>query len=235
MGLVGPAASAVAADGAEPPALLLHYDFFEVDGARVGDGSGHGYAGTMTAGTIVAGRRKPAVRLDGDGLISAAASGLELGGRPLTVGAMCRPASLDGVLLSMGDARDGFALYLKDGRPHFAVRANGVLHEVEDSEPLEVDRWVHLAGVVDASGALSILVNAFPVATSAGPGLLARTPAGAFRVGAEGDGPIGSHDAAGRWRGLVEDVRVYGGAVSRDLHRDLLGDWANRPGCGCRK
>jgi hypothetical protein len=135
----------------------------------------------------------------------------------------------------MGDATDGFSLYLKDGIPHFAVRTKGQLHEVEDAEPLELDRWVHLAGVIDASGEIALLVNAFPVAKAAGPGRLARMPVGPLLVGAEGESAVGAHPAPARWQGLLEDVRVYEGAVSRDLHRDLLGDWANRPGCGCKK
>lgn len=208
-----------------------------MEGGRIGDGSGHGLAGSPSAGTIVAGRRKPAVQLDGTGVITADGLGrtLDLAARPLTVGAMCRPTAADGVVVSMGDATDGFSLYLKDGIPHFAVRAKGQLHEVEDAEPLELDRWVHLAGVIDAGGQLALLVNAFPAAKATGPGLLARPPAGPLLVGAEGGSAVGARPAAARWRGLLEDVRVYDGAVSRELHRDLLGDWANRPGCGCKK
>jgi hypothetical protein len=135
----------------------------------------------------------------------------------------------------MGDASDGFSLYLKDGLPRFAVRSNGVLQEVADTEPLDPGQWVHLAGVIGPSGELSLLVNAFPVATGTQPSFLGHTPAGGFAVGADAGTPVGSNSEALHWRGLLEDVRVYWGAVSRELHRDLLGDWANRPGCGCKK
>jgi hypothetical protein len=52
---------------------------------------------------------------------------LNLGSQPLTVGAMCRPATPDGVIVAMGDEKDGFSLYLQGGVPRFAVRAGGCL------------------------------------------------------------------------------------------------------------
>lgn len=225
---------AVAGDEASEPQLVLQYDFFDVQGSRVPDGSGHGHAGSITAGTIVSGRRKPAVQLGGAGMVATdSRERIGFAGRAMTVGAMCRPAAADGVIVSMGDSTDGFSLYLRDGAPHFAVRSSGELREVADPEPLDLGQWVHLAGVIDASGGLSLLVNAFPVAKLAGKGLPTHTPAGALVVGAEAGARVGF--AAPRWQGLLEDVRLYSGAISREAHRDLLGDWADRPGCGCRK
>jgi hypothetical protein len=223
------------APGAAEPQLALQYDFFDVQDGLVPDGSGHGHRGTIVAGTVVSGKRRPAVRLEGSGSVTTGSPRFELAGRPMTVGAMCRPAAADGVVASMGDTSDGFSLYVKDGVPHFAVRSQGTLHDVADSEPLELDQWVHLAGVVGTDGELTLLVNAFPVAKAAAPGSPARTLSGAFVVGSDGASPAGPCASAMHWQGLLEDVRVYAGALSREQHRDLLGDWANRPGCGCRK
>jgi len=232
----GPAALAAYLAGAEPE-LALQYDFFDVQGGVVADGSGHGHGGTLVAGTIVSGKRKPAVQLDGGGMVTtdSLGRGVDLAGRALTVGAMCKPAGPDGVIASMGDSSDGFSLYLRDGVPHFAVRSRGTLHEVADTDPVELGRWIHLAGVIGADGQLSLLLNAFPVANGAEPSFLARTPTGRFAVGADAATPVGPYPSALHWQGLLEDVRLYWGAVSRDAHRDLLGDWANRPGCGCKK
>jgi hypothetical protein len=44
---------------------------------------------------------------------------------------------------------------------------------------------------------------------------------------------VGTYSAALHWQGLAEDVRLYRAAINRQAHRDLLGDWADRPGCGC--
>lgn len=215
------------------PELIVQYDFYEVERGIVQDGSGNGHAGTIAAGSVVAGRRKPAVEFTGGGSLSSSLKGVDLARRAFTVGAMCRPAATDGVVVSMGDAADGFSLYVEEGIPHFVVRSGGVRREVADREPLAPGQWVHLAGVVDADGDLVLLVNAFPVATSAAAARLERTPAGAFVVGADPGGAASGQGDARPWRGLIEDVRLYSGAVGRETHRELLGDWANRPGCGC--
>ena len=103
----------------------------------------------------------------------------------MTVGAMCKPSAPDGVIVSMGDAMDGFSLYVQDGVPHFAVRTKGTLHEVVATDPINLDQWTHIAGVIGPKGGLSLLVNAWMVAERAEPSFLTRTPAGSFAVGAD--------------------------------------------------
>jgi hypothetical protein len=217
--------------GGSSPRLVLLYDFQGVEGSSVPDGSGHGHTGTLEAGEIVPGRQKPAVRLTGRGRVSTPV-GLDLASRALTVGAMCRPAAPDGVIASLGDATEGFSLYLQGGVPHFALKTRGVLHQVASPDPVELDQWVHVAGVVTASGELELLVNAFPVARADGS-VLFRAPDGPFTVGA--GAALSDREAPAAWQGLLQDVRLYQGALSRDADRDLLAEWAARPGCGCRK
>ena len=218
------------------PELALLYDFYGVEGADVPDGSGHRLTGRLEAGTIVQGREKPAVRFAGEGSITTGRTpqDLDFAARPLTVGAMCRPSAPDGVIVSMGDASEGFSLYLRGGVPHFAVRTGGVLHQVAAPEAVDLDAWVHLAGVVGAKGEISILVNTWPAARVEGS-LLARSPAEPLTVGADAGAFVGDYAAPLHWQGLLQDVRLYWGAVNREDHRDLLGEWAARPGCGCRK
>jgi hypothetical protein len=219
----------------EPP-LGLDFDFQVVDGAEVTDGSSRGYVAKLDAGSIVLGRRKPAVQFSGNGQLTMAdvPKDLDPTGRALTVGAMCRPTSPDGVLISMGGAQDGFSLYLHDGVPQFAVRSAGVLHKVSASEPLNLGLWVHLAGVIGPKGELSLLVNTSSVASAAGA-LVAQTPTEPLSVGADPGSPVGEYSGPANWQGLVQDVRLYWGVLSREKTREALGDWADRPGCGCRK
>ena len=221
--------------GAEPELALL-YDFQGVDGTQVPDGSGHGHTGTLVAGEIVFGRNKQAVQFAGKGSVTMTqvSPDLDFASRALTVGAMCRPSAPDGVIIAMGDTSDGFSLYLQAGVPHFAVRVQGALHRVAAAEAVDLDQWVHLAGVIDDEGKLSLLVNAWPVAESQG-GLLARSPVGSLSVGADVAPLVGEYGSPLHWQGLLQDARVYWGAVSRERDRDLLAEWANRPGCGCRK
>lgn len=224
-----------ASGGGAEPQLALLYDFQAVEGMQIPDGSGHGHTGTLEAGEIVFGRNSPAVQFAGKGLVTMAqVSGLDLASRALTVGAMCKPTAPDGVIVSMGDTRDGFSLYLQGGVPHFAVREKGALHEVVATDPVELDQWVHVAGVIDGRGELALLVDAWPVARAQGS-LLAHTPGEPLSVGADAGSFVGEYSTPLYWRGLLQDVRLYWGAVSREANRDLLAGWANRPGCGAHK
>jgi hypothetical protein len=217
------------------PELVVAYDFYDVGGEKVLDGSGHGRGGTLVAGEVVLGRNKPALRFGGEGVLTmAGALSLDLGSQPFTVGAMCRPTAPDGVVVAMGDGKDGFSLYLQGGVARFAVRTNGVLREVAAPDPLVLDQWAHVAGVVDANGGLSLLVDTWPVAKAEGS-LLAGASPEPLTVGADPGSFVGGYSSPLHWQGLLQDVRLYRGAISRDEHRDVLGEWAQRPGCGCRK
>lgn len=229
------AASGTQAGQAEP-ALALHFDFYVVEGAVVTDGSGHSYTAKLDGGEVTVGRRKPAVQFAGRGSLAMGdvPQALDPTARPLTVGAMCNPTAPDGVLVSMGDANEGFSLYLQGGVPQFAVRANGALHRVAATEPVTLDQWVHLAGVIGPKDELSLLVNTSAVARSQGSSP-AHTPTEPLVVGADPGTQVGEYSGPLHWQGLVQDVRIYWGALSREADREILADWADRPGCGCRK
>lgn len=226
---------ALAGGNGPQPELALQFDFYSVEGAAVPDGSGRGHDGTLLAGEIVPGREKPAVKFAGAGLLTATGmAAAELVAQPLTVGAMCRPDSKDGVVVAMGGGQDGFSLYLEDGIPRFAVRAAGVVRVVRAPEPVVEGQWVHLAGVVDAKGGLTLLVDTWPVAQAPGL-LLGAVPAEPLTVGADPGSFVGEYASPMHFTGLLQDVRLYRGVVSRDTALELLGEWARRPGCGCRK
>jgi hypothetical protein len=216
--------------------IVLHYDFFGVEGPRISDAAGKKHDGTLQNGEIVFGKRKPAVKLDGKGSISVAGSPDELSPaqKAFSVGALCRPAAPNGVVIAMGNERDGFSLYLKDGVPHFAVRSNGELARVAGEDSVVLDQWVHLLGAVGADGHLQLAVNGWPVAKVAGK-LIAKTPEKQMCIGMDSGGPVGDYKGTLSWNGLLEDVRLYWGVVDRNEHRDELGDWADLPGCGCKK
>ena len=77
--------------GGAVPELVVAYDFYDVGGQKVFDGSGHGHGGTLVAGEVVFGRNKPAVRFSGQGVLTMAGdASLGLGSLPFTIGAMCR-------------------------------------------------------------------------------------------------------------------------------------------------
>jgi hypothetical protein len=81
---------------------------------------------------------------------------------------------------------------------------------------------------------VSLLVNTASVADAPG-GLVAQMPSEPLTVGADPGSPVGEYSGPLYWQGLVQDVRLCWGVLSRETARETLGDWADRPGCGCRK
>lgn len=215
--------------------VALHYDFYGVEGGKVHDQAKPPHDGTIQAGRVVDGKRKPAAKLDGNGSIEVSGEPSELNpaGRAFSVGALCRPESPNGVLLSMGNKQNGFSLYLCDGVPHFALRSAGELTLLVGDKPVQENQWLHMMGTVDAKGHVSLIVNAWPAGEMDGK-LIAEQPATTLCIGADPLGEIGGSGPFSNWRGLIEDVRLYWGVIDRNEHRDELGDWADRPGCGCR-
>jgi hypothetical protein len=217
------------------PELALQYDFLSGEGPQISDGSGRKHVGNLQDGEIVYGRNKYAVKLHGNGMILMAElpKTLNPASRALTVGAFCQPLRPDGVVVAMGDKTNGFSLYLKGGVPQFAVRSNGALSKVVAREPVVINQWVHLAGAIDPRGKLLLLVNGWPAASEQGK-LIAGSPTEAFSVGADPGSPVGDYTAPHHWDGLIQDVRLYWDILER-TDRDQWQDWADLPGCGCKK
>jgi len=217
------------------PELLLHYDFYLVEGERVPDASGKKHDGRLTGGQIVSGRRRPALVLEGQGVITADASAqpLDLAGRTLSIGARCRPTSADGVIVAVGDDRNGMSLYIKNAIPHFAVRSAGKLVTVAGPDPVGMDQWVHLFGAIDRRGNVILVSNGWPIAQAKGSAL-ADAGTEPLSVGADDGVPVGDYRGPLPWHGQLESVRVYWGVITRNGSREDLGDWAELPGCGCK-
>ncbi len=239
---LGLGATALAADWARRNTteidveLVLHYDFLADQTLSVTDFSGKKHDGTLRDGEIVYGRRKNAVKLDGKGFISleSVPDTLNPTTRPLTVGAFCQPTAPDGVLVAMGDTTNGFSLYLKDSVPHFVVRAEGVPFKVAAEQPVALNQWVHLAGAIDATGQVWLIVNGW-AGDSADGKLIPQKSSEPFSVGADPGLPVGEYTSPLPWHGLVQDIRLYWGFLDRSENRNQWGDWADLPGCGCSK
>lgn len=216
----------------EPLKAALIYDFFLSEGSTISDASGAGLDGMLTAGEIVQGRGKNAVKFHGKGMIIAP-DALDPSGHQFTVGALCLPSKPDGVLLAMGDRTNGFSLHLKGGVPHFTVRARGKVTTLAGPEPMPLDQWVHLAGAIDEKGEAWLIVNTWPEA-HAKTTLLESKPSEPFCVGSDPGSSVSGDAAPPNWHGLIEDVRLYWGFMSLDDHRDEFKDWARMSGCGCK-
>ena len=118
--------------------------------------------------------------------------------------------------------------------PHFAVRSSGTLFTIAASTPVVAEQGVHLAGAIDSEGMFWLLVNGWPVASAQGQ-LIGETPSEPFSVGADEGLPVGEYAAPLHWTGLVQDVRLYWGYLERSANLEAWQDWADLPGCGCKK
>ncbi len=207
-------------------ALVLRWDFAETDGNRVQDASGRGHTGLMEKASIVEGRSGKAIALDGTGSVHTQGSPASLNPtyRPITVGAWCKPAAGDGVIMAHGNRSFGYTLHLKDGYPQFTLYAGQNRFHVQAKQVCRLGEWEHLAATVDADARITLWVNGEPVARLEDGFHVNDRPADAFSVGADAGQAAGEYEGPLCFRGLIEDVRVYWGVLDRASFKK----WAGR-------
>jgi len=126
--------------------------------------------------------------------------------RALVVSAEVEPSGTNGVIISQGATGYGYALYLQDGRPAFALRNDGALTTVTAAEPLGNGHF-KLEARLTANGAITISVDGRPVASGQASGLIASQPARGLSVGYN-DIPVGDYTAPNAFAGAIENVTV---------------------------
>jgi arylsulfatase A-like enzyme len=143
--------------------------------------------------------------------------------KPLTLGAWCKPAAGNGVLLAQGGESMGYSLYIEGGVPFFAVRSDGVLKKVRGKKIPE-NQWTHLAAVLDVDGKAQIHINGVATGKPRKTGFVGARPADGLSVGADSGSYVLGGDSDRAWSGLLEDVRLYWGV----LDAESLQKWASR-------
>jgi hypothetical protein len=136
-------------------------------------------------------------------------------GKPLAVEAWVKADKPDGVILARGGSRLGYGLFLKQGKPCFAVRNNSELGMACAAEKLP-DGWVHLAGVLTADKKLQVYVDGKLAATGEAPGLIAEDPSNPMEIGEDASSGVGDYSTPFSFTGMIDEVRVYYGAVEAD-------------------
>jgi len=130
----------------------------------------------------------------------------------LTVAARVTPEAGDGVAIAQGGASYGYALYIKNGQPRFAVRTGDKVREVKADTTIATGETAHLAGVIDADEKLHLFIDGKKVATAKGF-LIESNPADGLTVGQDGGSLVGDYDNPTPLRGKVTDVQVYLGVI----------------------
>jgi len=134
-------------------------------------------------------------------------------GKPLTVEAWVKALRPNGVVLARGGPAHGYALYIKNGRPRFAIRVKGKLNEVKAPVDI-VGRWAHLAGVLTEDKRLLLYVDGKLVAQGRAEGFIASDPVQEMQIGADLDCNVGDYPCPFGLTGIVDEVRVYHRALS---------------------
>ena len=137
---------------------------------------------------------------------------------PFTVSAWVHPAAATGGIVAryQADGPKGYGLFLVDGKLQLRIDTASISDRmrIESLEQIQMDEWTHVAGVYDGTRATSgmhLFVNGQRVESKmlVDESLNSTRSAAPLRIG-YGPGP------ADRFRGLIDDARVYTRALSGD-------------------
>ncbi len=133
---------------------------------------------------------------------------------PLAVEAWVKAEKPAGAIVANGGPAHGYALFLQQGRPHFAIRVSDDMFVVSAKKRVVGD-WVHLAGVLTSDKKLEIYVDGELAASAEAGGFIVEEPAQAIEVGADdGSEGVGQYRGPLAFAGLMDQVRVYYGTVT---------------------
>ena len=206
--------------------LVVAYGPGGIDGPNVVDTSSRAHHGKRQNVQPAEGRRGgKALDFGEEGLIRIQPAPAELNPmyRPLTVGAWCKPERADGVIAAHGNQMFGYSLYLKDGVPHFLTTATGLTFEVTGPQKLPLGKWVHLAATVDGNARITLLVNGRPVDRLHRGFFVSQPPRDGFAVGADERLTVGDYEGPMHYSGLIEDFRLYWGALDPAGFEEWIG------------
>lgn len=192
------------------PALRLHFDSSKLDGARVPDVSGLNNHGTAHGVALAAGRDgRQSLRLTGDGYVEVPKSkSLNPSQSAWTLEVTARAEKPDGMLAARGGSSQGYALWLKAGRPAFTVRTGNKATTVEGREA--VVGWATFTGTITPDLELVLRVNGRIVGKSTLPDFIATDPSNSMQIGADLGSPV-VEPAPPKFTGWIESVRIFNG------------------------
>jgi arylsulfatase A-like enzyme len=198
-------------DGNTTSGVRLHFDFAAIQDNQVLDVSGNNNHGRVHNAVLVEGREgRKALRLHGDGWIEVATSeSLNPADSAWTAEVVFKAEKPDGVLLARGGKSQGYALWLKQGRPVFTVVVDGVRVTVEARDV--VTDWTTVVGTIASDRKATLQVDGRIVAEAALAGLIPRNPSDTMQVGADLGSPV-VEPAPPKFVGWMERVRLFRGA-----------------------
>jgi len=130
----------------------------------------------------------------------------QVGGKPFTISCVVETTQADAILVAHGGSAVGYALYLKAGRPVFAIRAGSSISEI--AAPDAVAGSVRIRAALAADHTMTLTVNDKIAATGKAPGLITRQPQEDFCVGHDNKRPVTNYSAGHLFRGTIDGLRI---------------------------
>lgn len=127
--------------------------------------------------------------------------------KALTVEAWVKPDGPGGVIVAHGGPAQGYALFLQNRKPTFAVRSGNELTELQTPDRLR-DGWHHLAAVLTEQKDLTLYVDGFQAATGKVPSLISGEPKQKLELGGDSGGEVGSYQNGFPFVGSIDEVRI---------------------------
>jgi arylsulfatase A-like enzyme len=142
--------------------------------------------------------------------------------KPISVGAHVKTSSPDGAIISRGGRWFGYMLYITDRKPAFAVRTDGKLKTVVADEQIDLNKSVHITGVLDKDAKLHVYKDGEHLASSEGHFILTN-PGDDLTIGADAGSRVGTQSGKLTFDGTIRDLRLYWGV----LKSKQIKDWAS--------
>ncbi len=196
-------------EAAQP--LRLSFEAERLDGTRLSDSSGLANHGEARGVTRVEGRQgRMALRFDGGAVIEVPkGKSLNPARRAWTIEAVVKAEKPDGVILARGGRVQGYALWLKDGRPAFSVNVRGSVASAESKE--RISDWAEVSGLITADKHAELRVGGKTAARVPLPSWIPADPNEGMQIGADHGSPV-IDPAPPPFVGLIESVRISAAA-----------------------
>jgi hypothetical protein len=128
--------------------------------------------------------------------------------KPITVEAWVTTTRPNGVIVARGGPTAGFALFLKNGQPSFAIRSTSGLSELTANKRI-VGGWHHVVGVLTEDKEMRIYVDGQRLAEGTSEHFVDQDPAQALEIGADAGTAVGDYNSPNTFTGIIDEVRLY--------------------------
>jgi arylsulfatase len=142
----------------------------------------------------------------GDDLLKAKAPKVK--DRAITIDAEITKWAADGVIVAHGGSAEGYTLYLKDGRPAFAVRRLGEITTAMAKDALPPQAPVKLHATLAKDGTITLSAQGKTLATAKAEGCLTKMPVDGLQVGRDAAGAVGDYTSPFPFAGEVGGVKI---------------------------